>query len=165
MPEDRNTLFAVTGGKKKEKQPTPPPASTEDIMAAFAPDPELVGVEEDTRPIAAPLPVKEKTLPPPIVPPSPAPSQSQTQATSAFLANLPPGAPAKRRRSADKSFPQLHTTVSLSIDRRIEKDVNDFLDRGAKRAGNRTVFASQLFLKLLIDAGYKIDPNILSQSE
>lgn len=155
----KNPIFAVTNGRKKEKQPAPPPASTEDIMAAFAPDP--VEVEEDARPIAT----KEETPPTPIVQPSPAPSQVQTQSTSAFLANLPPGSPAKRRRSADKTFPQLHTTISLSVDRRIEKDVNDFFDRGAKLAGNRTVFASQLFLKLLIDAGYKIDPNILSQSE
>lgn len=160
MPENGgNSIFAVTGGKKKEKQPAPPPMSQDDILSAFAPDSELA--EEVKAQPVTPVPTKEER----VAPPQPAQVQPPTQATSAFLANLPPGAPAKRRRSAEKSFPQLHTTVSLSIDRRIEKDVNDFLDRGAKLAGNRTVFASQLFLKLLIDAGYKIDPNILSQSE
>jgi hypothetical protein len=131
------------------------PMTNREVSSAFLPDPDEM--EEDNLPITKKQPSIPSPKPMPVIPQTPA------QMNVAF--DLPPARPAKRRRSSEKSFSQKHVTISLSIDHRIANEVDEFLDRGARLSGNKTVFASQLFLKLLLNAGYKLDPNMLAESE
>ena len=130
-------------------------------------NPLLQNTETETKEEDVPTQGKQPTRPTLSKPPEAEnkPLQQIKPPNKLNLDNLPPSRSAKRRTSKEKKFADRHVTVSLSIDNRIASSVNDFLDRGARLSGNKTVFASQLFLKLLIDAGYQIDHNILSDEE
>jgi hypothetical protein len=128
------------------KQPT-----NSEVSNMFAPDPDVVIDEPKTDK----HPVTQLS--------SPVEKQQSTQINLTF--DLPPARPAKRRRSSEKTFAQKHVTISLNVDKRIANDVEDFLERGAIQSGNKTVFVSQLLLQLLLNSGYKIDPNILANPE
>jgi hypothetical protein len=71
---------------------------------------------------------------------------------------LPP-APQARRVTRKMRFTDLYETRSLSIDKRLLDAFDDLMESGP----NKTVVANQWVLKILLDAGYPIDPTILTK--
>jgi hypothetical protein len=71
---------------------------------------------------------------------------------------LPP-APQARRVTRKMRFTDLYETRSLSIDKRLLDAFDDLMESGP----NKTVVANQWVLKILLDAGYQIDPQILTK--
>jgi hypothetical protein len=125
-----NPLYAV-GGKPK-------PMSQEEIMSAFAPDETEEQTEEPQQIIqAAPV----------------------TQHVPQVLKDLPSGPPVRRKKHKGLKFSDIYVTRSLSIDKRIVEDFDDFMESG----DTKTQIANQIVLKILLDAGYNIDPDILSK--
>jgi hypothetical protein len=144
-PKKVNPLYRNT---EKETESEPKAATIESSLP-----------QEDTQSI------EQQTVQPPIITPSHPEKPPVSAPRPKFDFDLPPGPAAKRRRGTDKRYAEKHKTISLSVDARIANEVDDFLNRGAIKSGNKTVFASQLFLRLLLDAGYDIDPEILSQPD
>lgn len=128
-----NPLYAV-GGKPK-------PMSQEEIISAFAPDEEPV--EEPKQIIQA--------VPPTI--------QPVVQQVPQALRDLPSGPPVRRKKHKGLKFSDIYVTRSLSIDKRIVEAFDDFMESG----DTKTQIANQIVLKILLDAGYNIDPDILSK--
>lgn len=128
-----NPLYAV-GGKPK-------PMSQEEIMSAFAPDEEQV--EEPKQIIQAAPPVQ------PVV----------AQQAPQTLKDLPSGPPVRRKKHKGLKFSDIYVTRSLSIDKRIVEAFDDFMESG----DTKTQIANQIVLKILLEAGYNIDPDILSK--
>ena len=73
--------------------------------------------------------------------------------------DLPP-APQARRTTRKMRFTDLYETRSLSIDKRLLPYFDDLMENGP----NKTVVANQWVLKILLDAGYKLDPQILTKT-
>jgi hypothetical protein len=142
--EGPNPLFAV--GKPKEK-----PMSKDEARAAFAPDPEETEQEEMSRvAIQEAEPVVAQ-----VTPPSPAPEPAPEQPKF----SLPPGPPVKRKKVKGLKFTDRYETRSLSIDKRLLSAFDDFMEAG----DTKTQVANQVVLKILLEAGYDIDPTILSK--
>lgn len=129
-----NPLYAV-GGKPK-------PMTQEEIASAFAPDEEQV---EEHKQIAQAAP--------PAIQPVVAQQVPQT------LRDLPSGPPVRRKKHKGLKFSDIYVTRSLSIDKRIVEAFDDFMESG----DTKTQIANQIVLKILLDAGYNIDPDILSK--
>lgn len=104
-------------------------------------------VRSSTPPIEEPV-VEQPPQPEPVT----APPERRTL-------DLPPRPPVKRRRVKNKRFGDVYVTRSFSIDQRIVKYVDDYMSQG----DTITSFANQLFLKILLDAGYDLDPDILTK--
>lgn len=73
--------------------------------------------------------------------------------------NLPPAPQARRVNNRKASFKDQYETRSLSIDKRLLPYLDDLLEQGP----NKTVVANQWVLKILLDAGYEVDPAILTK--
>lgn len=71
---------------------------------------------------------------------------------------LPAGPPVRRRKHRLK-FGDIYETRSFSIDKRLLEALDDYMDSGE----TRTAQANRLFLKVLIEAGYNLDPDLLKQ--
>ena len=72
---------------------------------------------------------------------------------------LPPAPQARRVTRKTLRFTDLYETRSLSIDKRLLDAFDDLMESGP----NKTVVANQWVLKILLDAGYPIDPQILTK--
>jgi hypothetical protein len=72
---------------------------------------------------------------------------------------LPPGPSVKRRRHKGLRFVDIYETRSLSIDKRLLPYFDDFMESG----DTKTQVANQLVLKILLEAGYAVDPQILTK--
>jgi hypothetical protein len=64
-----------------------------------------------------------------------------------------------RRVTRKVPFELQHAKRTISVDRRLIPAFDDLMSSG----GNKTVVANQWILKMLLDAGYQIDPDILAQ--
>jgi hypothetical protein len=73
--------------------------------------------------------------------------------------DLPPAGQA-RRTNRKMRFTDLYETRSLSIDKRLLPYFDNLMENGP----NKTVVANQWVLKVLLEAGYKIDPQILTKT-
>lgn len=78
--------------------------------------------------------------------------------TTSSTGELPAGPPVRRRKHRLK-FGDIYETRSFSIDKRLLDALDDFMDSGE----TRTAVANRLFLKVLIEAGYNLDPDLLKQ--
>lgn len=123
----------AVGGKPKQM-------SQEEIISAFAPDEQEELVEEPKQIIQTAPPVVVQQIP-------------QT------LRDLPSGPPVRRKKHKGLKFSDIYVTRSLSIDKRIVEAFDDFMESG----DTKTQIANQIVLKILLDAGYNIDPDILSK--
>lgn len=63
-----------------------------------------------------------------------------------------------RRTNRKVSFRDIYETRSLSIDKRLLPYFDALLENGP----NKTVVANQWVLKILLEAGYDIDPDVLA---
>ena len=129
-----NPLYAV-GSKPK-------PMTQDEIASAFAPDEAEEQVEELKQVIQA--------TPPAIQP---------TTAQQPSLKDLPSGPPVRRKKHRGLKFGDIYVTRSLSIDKRLVAAFDDFMESG----DTKTQIANQIVLKILLDAGYPLDPDILSK--
>jgi len=73
--------------------------------------------------------------------------------------DLPPGPSVRRRKHKGLRFGDIYVTRSLSIDKRIVASFDDFMESG----DTKTQIANQVILKILLENGYNIDPDILSK--
>lgn len=73
--------------------------------------------------------------------------------------SLPPGPAARRVTTRKVSYNEQYDKRTLSIDKRITPYWDDLMGEGI----NKTMTGNQWVLKILLDAGYQIDPNILDQ--
>lgn len=73
--------------------------------------------------------------------------------------DLPAAPPVRRKRHKGLRFTDIYVTRSLSIDKRIVDAFDDFMEGG----DTKTQLANQIVLKILLENGYNIDPNILSK--
>lgn len=138
---------------KKDEVVTPSPSVT--------PQPEIpipveqLSVIDPVQVVPAPLveQMVEVPLPPiPVQPPA-------VQVQAPYVApNLPP-APQARRVNRKVKFNDQFDKRTLSIDKRLLPYFDALMENGP----NKTVVANQWVLKMLLDAGYQIDPNILTQ--
>lgn len=110
------------------------PLTQEEVMQTFAP--------EET----------------PVQPVTPVLTQPPTPIQQAQPVELPP-APLARRANRKMRFTDLYETRSLSIDKRLLPYFDDLMENGP----NKTVVANQWVLKILLEAGYQIDPQILTK--
>lgn len=141
--KDNNALFAMSGGKKKE--PEPPPMNQDQILNEFAPDPSMV-VESD-------FAEKKEVEPLMVAPPTVIRNEKQN------IIELPPRPPVQKRRNKKKRFTDIYTPITFHIDKRIAPALKDYLDQ----AESNTSLANQIFLKILLDAGYELDPTLLTK--
>lgn len=74
--------------------------------------------------------------------------------------SLPTRPPVRRRRRKKKKFGEIYVTRSFSIDQRYVKEFDDFFSQGE----TITSFANQVFLDLLINAGYDLDEDLLKDT-
>lgn len=72
---------------------------------------------------------------------------------------LPAGGQARRTKKRPLRFSDMHDTRSISVDKRLTPYFDALMEDGP----NKTVVANQWILKMLIDAGYPIDPDILTK--
>lgn len=72
---------------------------------------------------------------------------------------LPTGGQARRTKKRILRFADMHDTRSISVDKRLTPYFDALMEDGP----NKTVVANQWILKMLIDAGYPIDPDILTK--
>lgn len=129
-----NPLYAV-GSKPK-------PMTQDEIASAFAPD----EVEEEQ--VETPKQVIQAVVMQPIV-----------QQMPQVMKDLPSGPPVRRKKHKGLKFGDIYVTRSLSIDKRIVAAFDDFMESG----DTKTQIANQIVLKILLDAGYSLDPDILSK--
>src|SRR5947209_20064630 len=73
--------------------------------------------------------------------------------------DLPLGPPVRRKKHKGLKFGDIYVTRSLSIDKRIVAAFDDFMESG----DTKTQIANQVVLKILLEAGYPLDPNVLSK--
>jgi hypothetical protein len=130
-----NPLYAV-GGKPK-------PMTQDEIASAFAPDEEEEQIEEPKQNIQA----------------TPSAIQPIIQQVSQVMKDLPSGPPVRRKKHKGLKFSDIYVTRSLSIDKRLVAAFDDFMESG----DTKTQIANQVVLKILLEAGYNIDPDILSK--
>lgn len=104
-------------------------------------------------PVAEPIAKKEERLTPPVE------EKLLISPEERHTLDLPPRPPVKRKRQKNLRFGDVYETRSLSIDKRMLKEFDDYIGQGE----TKTSFANQLFLKILIDAGYKLDPDLLTK--
>lgn len=86
-------------------------------------------------------------------------SEDAQESTKLQEISLPPAPQARRVNNRKASFKDQYETRSLSIDKRLLPYLDDLLEQGP----NKTVVANQWVLKILLDAGYKVDPAILTK--
>jgi hypothetical protein len=129
--------------------------------------------QEEQQPVQAPVPVpptqplvEEQPAPPPVVEqvveaPTPVQpvQQSVVQVQPTPVAPKLPPAPQARRVNRKVKFNDQFDKRTLSIDKRLLPYFDALMEDGP----NKTVVANQWVLKMLLDAGYQIDPNILTQ--
>lgn len=109
---------------------------------------------KDLQPVGAATQEEEK-----LPPQAPSRTEKETAKGSTRHLDLPPGPIVKRKKTKKLTFAQMHTTISLSIDNRIAKDFKNFLEKGE----TKTAIANKIALKILIEAGYPIDEDILQK--
>jgi hypothetical protein len=97
------------------------------------------------------VPEEKKPVAPPVVETPPT--------VTVQSVDLPPAGQA-RRTNRKMRFTDLYETRSLSIDKRLLPYFDNLMEDGP----NKTVVANQWVLKILLDAGYKIDPQILTKT-
>lgn len=114
-------------------------------------------VREPTQVVSPPTPPAEQVVASPFSPTPVQPPAVQVQAPS-VAPNLPP-APQARRVNRKVKFNDQFDKRTLSIDKRLLPYFDALMENGP----NKTVVANQWVLKMLLDAGYQIDPNILTQ--
>jgi hypothetical protein len=108
-------------------------------------------------PVVAELPTKkEQPVTPPIAPVVEAPLIKPEERRTL---DLPLRPPVKRKWQKELRFPDIYETRSFSIDKRITKEFDDYMGLGE----TKTSFANQLFLKILIDVGYNLEPDLLTK--
>jgi hypothetical protein len=108
----------------------------------------------------APPPVVEQVVEAPIpVPPVQPIPQPVVQVQPTHVAPKLPPAPQARRVNRKVKFNDQFDKRTLSIDKRLLPYFDALMEDGP----NKTVVANQWVLKMLLDAGYQIDPNILTQ--
>jgi len=73
--------------------------------------------------------------------------------------DLPPGPSVRRKKHKGLRFGDIYVTRSLSIDKRIVAAFDDYMESG----DTKTQIANQVILKILLENGYSIDPDILSK--
>jgi|ERR1041385_5676326 hypothetical protein len=127
----------------KKKDDTPPvnplyavggkPMTKEEIASEFAPD----EPEEEEAEV------------------TPEPPRQPVQT----MKDLPSGPPVRRKKHRGLKFGDIYVTRSLSIDKRIVAAFDDFMESG----DTKTQIANQVVLKILLEAGYNLDPDILSK--
>src|ERR1041385_282036 len=127
----------------KKKDDTPPvnplyavggkPMTKEEIASEFAPD----EPEEEEAEV------------------TPEPPRQPVQT----MKDLPSGPPVRRKKHRGLKFGDIYVTRSLSIDKRIVAAFDDFMESGE----TKTQIANQVVLKILLEAGYNLDPDILSK--
>lgn len=130
------------------------------------PQPSVVPQSEVHTPVEQP-PVIEPTqvVSPPVeqvveVPLPPTPVQPPVVSTQpTYVAPTLPPAPQARRVNRKVKFNDQFDKRTLSIDKRLLPYFDALMENGP----NKTVVANQWVLKMLLDAGYQIDPNILTQ--
>src|ERR1041385_7492905 len=133
-----NPLYAV-GGK---------PMTKEEIASEFAPDePEEEEAEVTPEPPRQPVQTMKD------LPSGPPRQPVQT------MKDLPSGPPVRRKKHRGLKFGDIYVTRSLSIDKRIVAAFDDFMESG----DTKTQIANQVVLKILLEAGYNLDPDILSK--
>jgi len=87
--------------------------------------------------------------------PEPTPAEPPRQTVK----DLPSGPPVRRKKHKGLKFGDIYATRSLSIDKRIVAAFDDFMESG----DTKTQIANQVVLKILLEAGYPLDPDILSK--
>lgn len=92
-------------------------------------------------------------------PAQPPPAAETSSTVTVQSIDLPPASQA-RRTTRKMRFTDLYETRSLSIDKRLLPYFDDLMENGP----NKTVVANQWVLKILLEAGYKIDPQILTKT-
>lgn len=132
--EERSSRLQLLKQKIGQPGAQPSEATSEPIQ----PEPQ---VAKDPEPAARPAPPT----------PEPAPEQAKF--------SLPPGPPVKRKKVKGLKFTDRYETRSLSIDKRLLSAFDDFMEAG----DTKTQVANQVVLKILLEAGYDIDPTILSK--
>lgn len=130
---------------KKKEEPSvnplyavgkPKPMTQEEIASEFAPDEEEEKIEEPKQVI------------------QPVPPASQPASL-----NLPSGPPVRRKKHRGLKFSDIYVTRSISLDKRIVDAFDDYMESG----DTKTQIANQIVLKILLEAGYNLDPDILSK--
>lgn len=124
--------------------------------------------QQEPQPVQVPVPVPvEPSSPPPIEQqpeqvieaPTPPAHQPVVQVQPTHVAPKLPPAPQARRVNRKVKFNDQFDKRTLSIDKRLLPYFDALMEDGP----NKTVVANQWVLKMLLDAGYQIDPNILTQ--
>lgn len=139
-------LYAVTGRREK-------PLTREEAANAFAPDPSELEDEEEEKPQQKSI-HQQKSAP---VAVEASANLSETQRPETITLDLPEKPVVRRTRRKSLRFPDIYVTRSLSVDKRLAPYFDDLMERGP----TKTALANQIILKLLLEAGYKIDPAIL----
>ena len=150
-----NTEEEIPIETKPNEAVTPSPAAV--------PQPEVhVSAQPPIEQQPAPVPVVEQVVeapPPPALPVQPVQQPVvQVQQPTYVAPKLPP-APQARRVNRKVKFNDQFDKRTLSIDKRLLPYFDALMENGP----NKTVVANQWVLKILLDAGYQIDPNILTQ--
>lgn len=73
--------------------------------------------------------------------------------------DLPSGPPVRRKKHKGLKFGDIYVTRSVSVDKRIVAAFDDFMESG----DTKTQLANQIILKILLENGYPLDPDILSK--
>lgn len=102
----------------------------------------------------------EEVSSPPIVTPQSTPAPPSPVQPPSHTIPLPQGPTVRRRRfRSGLKFTDVYETRSLSIDKRLLPYFDDFMESG----DTKTQVANQLVLKILLEAGYAVDPQILTK--
>ncbi|SRR6266851_191963 len=112
------------------------------------------GEKEESTAQLPPEPEVKPTMVPPVLPPAPA--QYSVMAPSSFL---PPGQPMSHDRRSKVPFEQRYKKENIQVDRRLLPYFYDLVSRG----NSRVSVINEVLLKVLVEAGYPVDPRLLER--